>query len=849
MKRRYGVLILALAGLFVCHSTKAQQMQPALGAESAGAPAPAAPADPLQDPNCQRRFEAMFGPEALKVDMSASKIDDADFAEKLAAAAAKSDGDTGFQVYLYDKVYIFGLRLARTQALAQQAIARLDSLAPQQRRRWEDYRLELCRLLHRQSKVADHTSTGEGLIAQLIVGGDLRAEAGKWNEAIEFYQQAVQTASQLRSQQKDAAAEKINQANRMKEVLALRQRLEHNPADTKLRISVIDAHLGLLDDPGGAAELLNPDVGEAYRTYVPLAARFPGELTPDLLMELGNWYKTLARQATSALKPTLARRTADYYLAYIAGIRRQGATISAVQAAITKINASLKEIGQDKLPDKVFFRDPVVQSSFDKALKWLWNAQAPDGSWITHKTSEVGYHATHNTISTAAVLAALLGGGASIDDARSVKAVRWLEAASTRQIDGLACRCLAWQEVQKLKPGRAGQLLAGDVSILIRACYRGGYGETMTSGKYTSFGQSWQAPLGVDAGEQCGLRAQRTYWQQVAAYWAGQQGGDGGMGPYQKGNAKDHPSPANTIIGAGSLAIALGRLYGPEALKNPSGAQSDSLGRALGWLDKNLTALSDLKPPEDPDRKKGDYPPAHIVQAGPAYMLSRLGLATGRDRLGQVKWWSDGGRFLAGLQKADGSWEYILDTALVTLAMIDGYKFEQANFGSLPARIPGATTKPATTQGAGERPTALDASDLRKRLQRRESDLKSRLKANPDSKAAAERLVRLYVLEMHEPRKALEYADQAGNFMAKRLIGLLDKDMSILYPCELLGMGNWQMELADGAPDVGRKLALARAVACYRSYLARKPAIPTDATKARASMEEAREALADMGGQ
>jgi hypothetical protein len=846
MKRRRVVLILALAGWLACHAARAQQTQPAPGGGPAGA-APPAPANPLTDPNCQRRFEATFGPEAIKVDLSASKLDDADFAEKLAAAADKADGDTGFQVYLHDKVCIFGLRLPKTHALVGQTLAKLDCLAPRQRRCWEDYRLELCRQSYRLAKAADRTSLGEDLIVELIIVADLRAEAGKWDEALELYQQAVQTASVLKSGQKEVAAEKINWINRLREVQALRRRLEQYPGDAKLRTSVIDAYLGILDDPGGAVDLLNADVGEAYRTYVPLAARLPGDLASGLLMELGNWYKTLARQAPVSVRAVLVRQAREYYLACIRKLRLEGGTISAVQQAVTKINASLTEIGQDKLPEKMFFRDRVVQYSLDKAVKWLWNAQAPDGCWVTYKTGDTFEYGAFNTLPTAAALAALLGGGASVEDARAVKAIRWLEPTATKQTGGLAFRCLAWQEVQKRKPGQAGQLLAKDVAALVLGTRDGSYGETVTSLGYTTFARSWQAPLGVDAGQQGGLKAQRAYWQMVAGYWAGQQRPDGGMGPYHKGDSRKNPGAANTIIGAASLAIAFGWLYGPEAVRNPQGAQCEPLARALGWLDENFTTLTDLQPEERQGDKK-DGAPEYVIFGDATYMLSRLGLATGRDKLGQVKWWTDGGRRIAGLQRPDGSWGNIVDTALAVLFMTNGYKFEQANFGALPALLAGPATRPATTQDAGPATMGLDAREA-ELLKNRESNLKYLLRSHPGNRAVAEQLVRLYVLELRQPQKALQYADQTGNFLVKRFIGLLGKDMSTLYTGELLGLADWHVALADGAPDAGRQLALARAADYYQNYLARKPALPADAAKARASLEEARDALAAMGAQ
>jgi hypothetical protein len=412
VKLQCAGFILAWLGLSVCHTTLAQQLQPAAGKPSIGpasAPAAMQAVDPRKDPGCQRRFDAAYGPEAAKTEASPSKVDDGELAEKLAAAAAKADDDAGFQVYLYDKACVFGLRFARTAPLVKDIIGKLDALAPMQRSCWEEYRLGLCRQMQRAAPAADRTRLGEELVVQSIIVGDLRAEAGKWDEAVELYQQAVQTASVRKSRQKDAAAEKLNQANQMKEVLALRRRFDQKPSDTTLRISIIDAYLGLLDDPAGAVGLLNAEVGEAYRTYIPLAARSPAELPSSTLLELGNWYKTLARPAMAAAKPTLVKRMREYYRAHIEKLRNEGATVAVVQAVLTKINSSLKEVGQDRLLDHGLFRDPAVQISFKKAIQWLWQMQADEGAWVTSRVADLT--GAHTFAPTSIVAAALLGGG------------------------------------------------------------------------------------------------------------------------------------------------------------------------------------------------------------------------------------------------------------------------------------------------------------------------------------------------------------------------------------------------------------------------------------------------------
>jgi hypothetical protein len=723
MKRRYAALILGLAGLLVCQTTRNQQAHSASGSASATTRASAAP-DPLKDPAYQRRFEAMFGPEALKVDLSTSKLDDAIFAEKLAAAAAKAEGDTGFQVYLYDKVCIFALRLPRTLTLVRGALAKLDSLAPGQRHCWEDYRLEFRRQSYRQAKPAERTAFGEDLISQLIVVGDLRGEAGKWDEAAELYQQAYQTASSHKSRQKDVAAEKLNLATRAKEVVALRRQLDQNPGNTVLRMSLIDSYLGVLDDPAGAAGLLNADVNEAYRTYVPLAARLPSSLASGPLMELGDWYKSLARPATSASRATLAKRAKSYYLAHIQAIRQEGVTVSGVQEAVKKINAGLKEIGSDKI-DRLFFRDPAIEESFDKALQWLWTAQRPDGAWLVNWSGNeaaggsgsgsgsgyVGgydssygshYYGDYNTFSTAAALAALLAGGASVDDARIAKALRWLELTATTQTNGMAFRCLAWTEVQKQKPGRAGQMLVNDTATLIRATRTGGYGSTVTSWDYPSFGRSWQAPVGVDAADQSGLKGHGAYWQQIVSYWTGMQGTDGSISPDDKNDTKK-VGAMPTIIGAGSLAIAMTRLYGPEAVKK-SDAKSEPLARAMAWLDENLKTQADLfrgSMGGSSGSQNAYYDggsSVYATRADVAYMLSRLGLATGRDKFGKVNWWNDTSKHVMGWQKSNGSWGDTAETTMVILFLINGYKFEQTYQGELPSLLTRPAPTPETTE-------------------------------------------------------------------------------------------------------------------------------------------------------
>ena len=860
MTRRYYVLVTAVALLGLCPQAGAQAKMPESNPTAGAAEGAPTRIDPLKDPRCQRKFEQFFGPEGVKVDMSASKLDDGAFAKKLSHAATEATDDTDFQVYLYDKACIFGLRVPTSYELVQQALTTLDSLAPRSRNQWDEYRLALFRKMYGLAKPAGRKSMGEDLVVQLIAVGNIRAEAGRWAEAAELYRQAVKMAELLKSSQKDRAAAKLARATHMNAVGELCRKLVQDPDNAKLRMSAIDAYLGLLDSPAGARALLNPSVGQVYCTYVPLAAKGTRELASAVLMELGNWYVAMARKAPPTTRPTLARRAASYYRAYLRKLSQQGATVAAVQEARATINAALKQAGLASLPNEVLFRDPVVQKAFDRAVDWLWSRQAADGAWVTHTEGDSHDYGNYNTRSTATALAALLAGGASITDSRVVKAVRWLEPTVTRQTEGVAFRCLVWMEVQKRKPGAARRMLSNDVTTMVRATRNGSYGETVTSWNYARIQESWPGPVGVDAGERAGLKAPRSYWQLVAGFWSGRQRADGDISPSSKVNAKAEPNTRLTVNGAGCLALALNRLHGPDAVKKLSGIDVEPLTRVLDWMDKNFASLAALRPENTLARDRGDLPshrapageasaPEHLIFSEAFYMLSNIGLVTGREKLGQVKWWADGSRYLAGLQNTDGSWGGIIDTARVVLFLTNGYSYEQANQADLPALLTGAAaaaTAPATTRPA--EPEPLSDFEARRLLRSRESTLKSRLRNHPENQAVARQLVRLYVLELKEPQKALAYADRTGNYWIKRYIGLLSTAPNTLGQDEALGLADWHLQMADGATDDGRTLALTRAVGYYRAYLARNPGFASDAEKAKTSLERATDALSAMSG-
>ena len=767
---------------------------------SAVAPAVAAPKP-------EKLFQELFGAEARKVQASSSRLDDALFAQKLLKNSRTLTEAPAFRLYLYEKVYEFGIRSPKGYAAAQTALNLLVQSLPNRQEEWDENRLELYKLQYRAAVGTAKRTRGESYITQCMVVGDHKAAKGKWRDAAGFYNQAVSTATLLRSLQKPQAAEKLAKAEQMKRIEQLVEQLEKDPTKTTTRVALVRMYVEL-DDVPSAAKYVNPTVGEPWRTYVPLAAKPAAGLPTQVCYELGNWYRTLAFSARPGARDVLAGRAKDYYLSYLQKLRTGGATVGQLEGARLKINTALKGVGQRPLPRETVSGQPGVQRAMDKAIAYLWSQQVGLGSWPVSTSSSYteGYY---NTRPTAQVMLALMGTGVKLRDKRLSKALRYLETRNTPRTEGIALRAMVWEQAYRQRGGLYHRRLGRDVNALIVGTTTGGYYYRVDYGSSSSQNcYSWSPPMGVAAGARQRVRVPRKYWQVCLTYWTKQQKADGGWA-YQTtstASSRGKPSAYWTTAGLATCALCLRQLYGPEAVRRMSGSSTECLRKGFSWMDKNFRGVVGLR--GDSSYYLSTYRSSeNSVYAG-LWHLSRLGLLTGRRKIADLDWYRVGCEYLLSTQGADGSWGDPTSTARAILFLVNGRKLHDSGI---------AAVTPVTPIG---RTGVVAETDPVKRIARKKADvLKERLKTKPDSTTIPQELVRLYVVELEEPASAVPYADKTGQKGTPRLVALASQDAASLSQAQCLNMAQWYVALTEGSSKPGRRRALSQAITCYKRFL------------------------------
>ena len=196
------------------------------------------------------------------------------------------------------------------------------------------------------SGAARQQAVGRLLEAMLILA-DAQAAAERWFDASTTLNQATALAERYAEPWKPRVAEAGRQLKVRKEaaeeIRELQAGLKADPNDRKARARLIHLYLVVLDDPAAAAAPAETTSDEVLRTYIPLAAKGPGDVAAAAAVELGRWYQSLAAGSEGPAKAAMLRCAAGYFRRVVAGegegdIRRQAAE------QLSRVNAALAEM-------------------------------------------------------------------------------------------------------------------------------------------------------------------------------------------------------------------------------------------------------------------------------------------------------------------------------------------------------------------------------------------------------------------------------------------------------------------------------------------------------------------------
>ena len=267
--------------------------RPATAAPAKAAPAaPAAPASGGRA-NPQDEYNNVFGAEEKKVLASSGTKDDAQFAASLLEKAKALTDDPALVQFIYNKAYEMGIRDPDGYATAGEAL-KLMGAGGDKSLFTDDLRakqIELYKLEAKRGTPAQKAEATEALLDALVADAEHQAEARQYAEAGKKYREALSFATSVRSGRaavitmalKDLQAKQLL----IDKVDKLKAKLDAQPGDKATLTQLLDVYLTELDDPAGAAKVVNTSSDDNLRRMVQLAAKDSKVLSEDEHLALG----------------------------------------------------------------------------------------------------------------------------------------------------------------------------------------------------------------------------------------------------------------------------------------------------------------------------------------------------------------------------------------------------------------------------------------------------------------------------------------------------------------------------------------------------------------------------------
>ena len=126
--------------------------------------------------------------------------------------------------------------------------------------------------------------------------------------------------------------------------------------------------------------------------------------------------------------------------------------------------------------------------------------------------------------------------------------------------------------------------------------------------------------------------------------------------------------------------------------------------------------------------------------------------------------------------------------------------------------------------------------------------LKAALVADPANQAAREQIIRLFLVELDNPREAAQYLNDSCDATLRKYVPAAAKDVESAPELAAMELADWYRDLAPGAITASGKLAMfQRSAAYYRRFMEVHQAADLDRTKAEISLRKAEADIEKLG--
>jgi phosphate transport system substrate-binding protein len=326
-------------------------------------------------------FEKLYGVAIKKAQSTPENEDNLELAKQLLEASRTT---TGLDPDLLEMMCKAGIDLCKNAVTGESLAA---SCAKTMADRFPDRRLEWCqRLIAFRETVYDKTpEQGDKLLNLLINAIELAVWTREHAEAEATCKRALVIAEEIKSDKLDYIKSRLapilarQEAGR--EIVDLLDKLKSSPKDSEIRAKLAKLYLVERDNPVEASKYLDSASGQVLRTNVPLAMAKTDSLSKDAMLQMAEWYMTLAEDAGPGGKEMMLRRSNDYYQRFMEMHTAQDGLAARAQLGRKKINAALQQVCPECPVSEMMFEVPADGEWIDLLAKVDMKRDVMSGPW------------------------------------------------------------------------------------------------------------------------------------------------------------------------------------------------------------------------------------------------------------------------------------------------------------------------------------------------------------------------------------------------------------------------------------------------------------------------------------
>lgn len=296
-------------------------------------------------------FNRLYGREVKNVRATAGVSDDLALAQELIRTAAKLDLEPDVVEAMCDTAFDLSGVIGGGEFLAFRAATTLRRKVGglEAQAKAELMRAKVYLAAYREQ---EYQADAERAIGALIRAAEAQTTGGRHGEALRSWRRAHNLARQTESAHLALVEERMPAFERRVKAVAeradLAALLRKRPEIRSTRKRMLKLLLLELDNPGNAADFLDPSSPESFKVHLPLAAKDPKELEVEALLSLAEWYVELLPEAGKGGRELIECRARRYYRRFYREHRgRDDALASRAKLGIYRMGADAREIMRD----------------------------------------------------------------------------------------------------------------------------------------------------------------------------------------------------------------------------------------------------------------------------------------------------------------------------------------------------------------------------------------------------------------------------------------------------------------------------------------------------------------------